>query len=112
MEHSSQPLGWINFWKPKDDWYYLSPDRRQAYFDQYSEVISKAEAAGAKRIGGYKCRGQSLWARFEVWEFPVLGVLVEMNQALEEIGHYQYFAEDNTLGRRYERDHDPNSWVI
>jgi hypothetical protein len=112
VEQSSQPLGWINFWKPKDDWYYLAPDARRAYFDQYVEVVKRAEGAGARRLGSYKCRGQSLWSRFEVWEFPDLRVLVEMNQALEEIGHYQYFAEDNTVGRRYDREPDPNTWVL
>ncbi len=109
---STQPLGWIKLWKPKDDWYYLEPSERQAYLDAFANVIAGATEQGARLIGTYKCRGQSPWARFEVWEFPDLQVLIDMSNELEEIGHFQFFAEDHTVGRRYERRGDANSWVI
>jgi hypothetical protein len=109
---SSQPLGWIKFWKPKDDWYYLEAAERQDYFDAFDSAVAKATARGAQLIGTYKCRGQSSWARFEVWEFPNLQVLMDLSNELEEIGHFQYFAEDHTVGRRYERAGEANSWVI
>ena len=109
---STQPLGWIKFWKPKDDWYYLPPAERQTYLNNFAKVVARANERGARLIGTYKCRGQSPWARFEVWEFPDLQVLIDLSNDLEEIGHFQYFAEDHTLGRRYERVGAADSWVI
>jgi hypothetical protein len=108
----SEPIGWIKFWKPKDDWYYLESTERQAYLDAYANVVARASEQGARLVGTYKCRGQSQWARFELWEFPDLQAVVDLTNALEEIGHFQYFAEENTIGRRYERRGDPQSWVI
>ena len=107
-----QPLGWIKFWKPKDDWYYLNPSERQTYLDDFEKVVKQATERGARLMGAYKCRGQSSWARFEIWEFPDLPVLIDLSSALEEIGHFQYFAEDHTVGRRYERAGQADSWVI
>jgi hypothetical protein len=109
---TEQPIGWVKFWNPKDDWYYLEPAQREAYFDDYATVIGRAQKAGARLIGTYKCRGQSIWARFEVWEFPDLQVLIDLTNDLEEIGHFQFFDEDHTVGRRYERSGDPESWVV
>jgi hypothetical protein len=108
----NQPIGWVKFWTPKDDWYYLEPAERNAYFDGYAEIIDRVQGRGARLIGTYKCRGQSTWARFEVWEFPDLQVLIDLTNDLEEIGHFQFFAEDHTVGRRYERSADPGSWVV
>jgi len=112
MNDNSYPIGWIKFWKPKDDWYYLRPEERQVYFDGFKRAISRAESRGARLLGVYKCRGQSPWARFEVWEFPDLQVLIDLTNELEEIGHFQFFAEDHTVGRRYERTGDARSWVV
>lgn len=109
---SEQPLGWVKFWKPKDDWYYLPAAQRQAYLDAYAQAVTRASQRGGRLIGTYKCRGQSCWARFEVWEFPNLQVLIDLTNDLEEIGHFQYFAEDHTVGRRYERTGNAHSWVI
>lgn len=106
------PIGWMKFWKPKDDWYYLEPTQREAYLKAWDTVVERATEEGARLLGVYKCRGQSSWSRFELWEFPDLDTLVRFSNNLEEIGHYQYFAEDNTVGRRYERVGDASSWVI
>lgn len=108
----AEPIGWIKLWKPKNDWYYLEPGERQLYLKAYAEVIDRAREKGAKLLGAYKCRGQSEWARFELWEFPELQCTIDLTNDLEEIGHFQYFAEDNTIGRRYERRPDAQSWVI
>lgn len=108
----SEPIGWMKFWKPKDDWYYLDPADREAYLKAYTDLVIEAEEKGARLLGAYKCRGQSKWARFELWEFPTLQAVVDFTNKLEEIGHFQYFAEDNTIGRRYERTGTPDSWVI
>jgi hypothetical protein len=107
-----EPIGMIKFWKPKDDWYYLSPADRKVYLDSYANVVRRAEKSGAKLLGSYKCRGQSTWARFEVWEFPDLRDIIDFTNNLEEIAHFRYFAEENTVGRRYEKLNDPTSWVI
>jgi hypothetical protein len=108
----SKVIGWVKFWKPKDDWYYLEPDERQVYLNAYIRAVEKAKFAGARLLGTYKCRGQSKWARFELWEFPDIQSVTNLTNELEEIGHFQYFAEDNTVGRRYERDANANSWII
>ena len=111
-DHASQPLGWIKFWKPKDDWYYLAPSERQSYLDDFARVVDQTTQKGGRLIGTYKCRGQSIWARFEVWEFPDVQTLIDFSNELEEIGHFQYFAEDHTVGRRYERAGQADSWII
>jgi Family of unknown function (DUF6616) len=106
------PIGWVKFWKPQDDWYYLTPEARQSYLDALARVTARATERGARQLGKYKCRGQSPWARFEVWEFPDLQALIDMTNDLEEIGHYRYFAEDHTVGYRYETAGQADTWVI
>jgi len=108
----SKAIGWVKFWKPKDDWYYLESDERQLYLDGYAKATNRAQLAGARLLGAYKCRGQSEWARFELWEFPDLQNIIDLTNDLEEIGHFQYFAESNTVGRRYERNMDAEGWAI
>ncbi len=107
-----RPVGWVKFWKPKDDWYYLQSDDRQVYLDAYIKAIDRAQLGGARLLGSYRCRGQSEWARFELWEFPDLQSIIDLTNELEEIGHFQYFAESNTVGRRYERNMDAKGWAI
>lgn len=109
---TSEPIGWVRFWKPTDDWYYLDTETRQAYLEAFESVKSRVLEQGAQLLGAYRCRGQSPWARFEVWEFPNLETLIEMTHALETIGHFQYFAEDHTVGRRYEFQGDYQSWML
>jgi hypothetical protein len=106
------PLGWIKFWTPKDDWYALDAKAREKYLDGLKTVEDRALSLGGRLIGTYKCRGQSSWARFEMWELPNLQALIEITNELEQIGHYQYFSESNTFGRQYMREGDPDSWVI
>ncbi len=112
MSTDPSPIGWVKFWKPKDDWYDLDAPSRQVYLDGLAKVLARAAERGGRLLGTYKCRGQSPWARFEVWEFPDVEVLIDFTNDLEQIGHYQYFAEDHTVGRRYERAGDAGSWVI
>jgi hypothetical protein len=109
---SKKPIGWIKFWTPKDDWYALEEKDRKKYLDGLKVIEERAREQGGRLLGAYKCRGQSSWARFELWEFPDLQLLIEVTNELEGIGHYQYFSEDNTVGRRYEREGDPGSWII
>ena len=32
-------LGWINFYNPTDDWYYISENERKTYINKYNEII-------------------------------------------------------------------------
>ncbi len=107
-----QKIGWVKFWTPKDDWYYLTETERESYIAQFDQAVTEARDGGADLIGVYKCRGQSEWMRFEIWEFPSLDDVIAFTRTLESIGHYQYFAEDNTVGRKYERIASRDSWVI
>ncbi len=109
---SEGAIGWVKFWKPKDDWYYLEAAARAAYLDEYRRLVAQATAQGARLLGAYKCRGQSSWSRFEVWEFPDVQSIIDHTNRLEEVGHYQYFAESNSVGRRYEKAGTPESWVL
>lgn len=96
----AEPLGWVSFYKPKDDWYYLGRAAQEELLRSVSAIRDKAVSRGARRIGSYKSRGQTSWARFDLWEFPALDVLTDMVADLEEAGYYQYFAESNSFGRR------------
>ncbi len=109
---SKEPIGWIKFWTPNDDWYALDTNDRAKYLEGLKVIEERALSQGGRLIGAYKCRSQSSWARFELWEFPNLQVLIDITNELEAIGHYQYFSEENTVGRRYDRQGDPASWVI
>ncbi|MGB6681380.1 MAG: DUF6616 family protein [Candidatus Bathyarchaeia archaeon] len=107
----SRPLGWIKFWKPKDDWYGLNAEARKNYYDKYKELVDRIEGKGAILIGTYRCRGQSRWERFEFWEFPSIDLLIAFSNELESINHYLYFEENAKVGRKYKRLYNPNTWV-
>jgi hypothetical protein len=111
-ENTNQPIGWIKFWTPKDDWYSINSDERKRYYADYEKVFKQIIEKGARLIGVYKCRGQSPWSRFEVWEFPDVSFVIDFSNELEEIGHFQYFEEDHTIGRKYDRGTDPENWVV
>ncbi len=105
-------VGWFKRWKPTDDWYYLSEEDRHTYLSQREALFRDVQARGARLLGTYKVRGQSSWSRFECWEFPSVDAIVQFTNSLEEIRHYQYFQEENMVGRRYEPVPAADSWVI
>lgn len=109
---NEQPLGWIRYYTPKDDWHYLSVDERDRYLTDFKHLVDATCQKGARKIGTYKCRGQSPWMRFELWEFPSITLLIEFSNELESIGHYQYFEEDHSVGRLYDPDYSPNHWTV
>ena len=109
---SNQKIGWVKFWTPKDDWYYLREPEREKYLTLFNQAVRNAMDKGGNLIGVYKCRGQSEWMRFEIWEFPSVNIIIDFTQELESIRHYQYFAEDNTVGRKYQRVGSNYSWII
>ena len=112
MNDEKNMIGWVKYWTPKDDWYYLSEEEREKYINQYNQIVEKTKESGADLIGVYKCRGQSSWMRFEFWEFPAVEDIIEFTNQLEEIGHYQFFEEDHTVGRKYQRNTQKDSWVV
>jgi hypothetical protein len=102
MTDAAGPLGWINYWKPKDEWHYLPAERRQTLLAAWSAIRDDAVAAGARHLGTYECRASTAWARASLWEFPDLATLTSMVDALSDAAYYQYFAEENAFGRRTE----------
>lgn len=96
----NEPIGWVSFWKPRDAWYYSTGERRSELLERWNVIRSRAETAGAEVTGHYECRANSEWARMSVWQFPTLETLLNMLDELEEAEYYQYFAEENLLGRR------------
>lgn len=95
----SERLGWVNFSRPRDDWYYLPHADREQLLDTWQRIHSVALTAGAQRLGVYEVRASTRWARLAIWEFPDLGVLTTMVEALSDAEYYRYFAEENAVGR-------------
>ncbi len=102
MSQTEGTLGWINYWKPKDEWYYLPRQRREQLLRAWEGIRASAVDQGASRLGTYECRASTSWARVSLWEFPNLDVLTGMVDALSHADYYQYFAEENAFGRRTE----------
>jgi hypothetical protein len=102
VSDASERIGWINFWKPKDEWYYLARADRERLIGEWEAIRAAATEAGATRLGTYECRASTAWARVSLWEFPQLDVLTRMVDALAGSAYYQYFAEENAFGRRTE----------
>ena len=96
-------LGLINFYNPTDDWYYLEEQEKSIYLQKYNKVVEHVKSKGAQLLGSYKCRSNSEWSRYDVWEFPSIEIIVEMNNQLEEIGHFQFFEENHVMGRKYKK---------
>ena len=96
-------LGWINFYNPTDDWYYLEEQEKTIYLQKYNKVVEHVKSKGVQLLGSYKCRSNSEWSRYDVWEFPSIELIVEMNNLLEEIGHFQFFEENHVMGRKYKK---------
>lgn len=102
MSEATPRIGWVNFWKPKDEWYYLSAAERERRLGRWESIRAEAIAGGAVCLGSYECRASTAWARVSLWEFPDLDALTGMVDALAEASYYQYFAEENAFGRRTE----------
>ena len=102
MTDAAERIGWINFWKPKDEWYYLSRDERERLMGEWEAIRTAAKSEGARQLGTYECRASTAWARVSLWEFPELDVLTRMVEALADAAYYQYFAEENAFGCRTE----------
>lgn len=92
-------LGWVNFSRPRDDWYYLPRADRERLLARWSEIHDTAIAAGANQFGVYEVRATSSWARLALWEFPNLAALTGMIDALSDAEYYRYFIEENTFGK-------------
>ncbi len=102
-ENMKNCLSWINFYNPTDDWYYLKEKDKTTYLQKYAQVVEQIKSEGAKLLGSYKCRANSEWSRYDIWEFPTIDIIVKMSNQLEEIGHYQYFEENHVMGRKYNK---------
>ena len=102
MSAAPSRIGWVNFWKPKDEWYYLSRAERDRLLGEWEAIREAAIARGAVCFGSYECRASTAWARVALWEFPDLDALTGMVDALAAAAYYQYFAEENAFGRRTE----------
>ena len=100
MNEAPETLAWINYWKPKDDWYYMPRRRREELLQQWKAIRDSAIDQGGRQLGTYECRANTSWARVSLWEFPNLEVLTSMITKLEDAGYYQYFAENNAFGLR------------
>ncbi len=93
-------FGWVSFSRPKDDWYYLPREERERLLQSWEAVRKEAISQGATHLGDFEVRASSSWARMAMWEFADLATLTEMIDALSEASYYQYFAEENTFGRK------------
>jgi hypothetical protein len=103
MSTSGSSFGWVSFSRPKDDWYYLPREERVRLLQAWEAIRSDAISRGAAHLGDYEVRASSSWARMAMWEFSDLAILTEMIDALSEASYYQYFAEENTFGRKTDK---------
>lgn len=100
MTTTGTSYGWVSFSRPKDDWYYLPREPRERLLRRWEAIRAEAIARGAAHLGDFEVRASSSWARMAMWEFAELGTLTDMIDALSEASYYQYFAEENTFGRK------------
>ncbi len=100
MSTTGTSFGWVSFSRPKDDWYYLPREERERLLQRWEAVRNEAISQGAAHLGDFEVRASSCWARMAMWEFADLAILTEMIDALSEASYYQYFAEENTFGRK------------
>jgi hypothetical protein len=98
-------IGWVNFWSPKDEWYYLPAGRRTELLAQWQVIHEDVFARGARRLGSYETRASTAWARVSLWEFPSFELLMEMVDRLGDAAYYEFFSEENAFGRRTEEPH-------
>ena len=106
MNEVSRGVAWINFWKPKDDWYYLSHDEREKLLSRWNNIRTAAVIRGANSLGTFACRANTDWARVSLWTFPDLTVLTELHDELSDARYYQYFAEANSFGLHVANPYD------
>ena len=45
MTDAAGPLGWINYWKPKDEWHYVPAERRAALLAAWAWNVSEMPQA-------------------------------------------------------------------
>jgi chlorite dismutase len=98
VSEESGRIAWINFWKPKDDWYYLAPDKRRELLERWQDIRSRFQSQGARHTGTYECRANTDWARVSLWEFADISELTRMVEELADASYYQFFAESNAFG--------------
>ena len=107
MSATGSSFGWVSFSRPKDDWYYLPHAERERLMQRWSELRDEAIAQGATHRGDFEVRATSSWARMAIWEFSNLQTLTELIDDLSEASYYQYFAEENTFGRKTDDSLEP-----
>jgi hypothetical protein len=95
-----QEFGLIELFKPKSSWYRLSTEEKAAFFEKVNNSIKRAEAAGGKLHGPYRCRWSTGWEMFAFWEAPSLEAVQDLAQDAEEIGWFEYFEQTNIIGAK------------
>ena len=93
-----QEFGLIELFRPKGNWYRLSPEEKASFFEKVSNSLKRAEAAGGKLHGPYRCRWSSEWDMFAFWEVSNLQDVQALAQDAEDMGWFEYFEQLNLVG--------------
>ena len=91
-------LMWRN--RPKEAWFELSEEERNAFFDK---VIEAHEKVGSERIVALDAHwATEEWRWAGVTEFPDVDALQKYGDLLLEIDHDRYFLVECMLGTKWE----------
>lgn len=90
--------GLVEYWKPRDNWYDLTLEEKDAFLDGIRENISQLEARGVNLIGIYRCRGFGEWDGMAFFECPDAEAVEAVAEGSESHDWYHYFEGDNVVG--------------
>ncbi len=90
--------GLVEFWKPRDNWYDLTPEEKNRFLDGIRENIATLSAKGVKRLGIYRCRGFGDWDGMAFFECPDAESVEAVAEGSESHDWYHYFEGNNIAG--------------
>ncbi len=90
--------GLVEFWKPRDNWYDLTKEKKAAFLDGIRENVATLSARGVKLIGIYRCRGFGDWDGMAFFECPDAASVEAVAEGSESHDWYHYFEGDNIVG--------------
>jgi hypothetical protein len=89
---------WIHFVRPRSHWYELPDEQRHELEDRWARVADQSGQQGARRIGRYRCRGQSDFEHVEVWQFPTASAVIDHWDRMAQARYSDYMVTQNVVG--------------
>jgi hypothetical protein len=98
------PIYKLSMVRPKEAWYRMSQDQRNAYLAKIEDV--RREARSKSLLICQSLWSNERWALFGVEEFPDLNSLIKQTELLFDMGHYHLINGFTILGTKWPED-DP-----